>query len=159
MRKWASWKHWFRVGHPSKMEPLEPKSSKMEVFKNQWKNKRKFDWFSSPFGATFFIFSYLFHSCSCKNMHFAWDIPQKLASLIFFRFFTFAWQKHENWALACMPGPKWDFRLFEKINILHASKSENWALACTRAPFLRSLKHARKAWKKVSIFEKLTFTV
>ena len=48
----------------------------------------------------------------------------------------FDWTINGKWALACMPDPKCDFRLFEKVYFVHAANIENCALAYTTNPFL-----------------------
>ena len=57
-----------------------------------------------------------------KNVHLAWDIPQKLTFRKREIFFLTLLKKHENRALACMPGPKLNFQLFEKTCFFHLPK-------------------------------------
>ena len=100
--------------------------------KNHSKNGRFLDPSGVHFGtqkSMFFWFDF------CDFFNFAWDIPQKMASVLLSCFFHFSKKNHENWALACTPGTFCCFRLVEKCVFFCTWKIRNCTFVQARAWF------------------------
>ena len=97
------------------------------------------------------LFSGCFSTSFLKNINFAWDIPSKLRFKMRAVFSTFFTREHGISSFTSMPGPKLTCRLAKKINMFDATKMQNRAGVQARRLFSGYF-NSQKNYKKMCSF-------